>query len=407
MKRLFLRLVILAVVAISPVVGAIDVDTRHKSSGLNDEFKFRGLTFDNYIRLSKNMIANARVDLKGPTRDQIIEANAPFSLLPSDKCPRGATKPYQRGVLLIHGLTDSPYFMRPLGKFFAENCFRVMGLLLPGHGTRPGDLLNVKWQEWAGAVNYGVGALSNEAERVYLVGFSTGGALSVYQSLNDRRVRGLFLFSPAIKVSSLAALANWHEVYSETFERAKWLDIAEDVDPYKYESFPKNAADQIHLLTVEVRRLLGSATVTVPVFVAASLDDMTVDTAATIEFFKKLPSKQKKMILYATTPSDFASTPGIQVVNSQFSERKILSSAHTAIVLPATDSHYGLNGDYRNCLHYLDNKEQFARCKGAGEAYLGEITPDNLKKGIVRRLMFNPNFDSLEAAIKESVDTFP
>jgi esterase/lipase len=39
--------------------------------------------------------------------------------------------------------------MRHLADFFRQNGFRVMAVLLPGHGTQPGDLLDVTWQEWA------------------------------------------------------------------------------------------------------------------------------------------------------------------------------------------------------------------------------------------------------------------
>ena len=90
--------------------------------------------------------------------DKIVDGNAPFELKPPAGCPSGHGKPYRRGILLTHGLTDSPYSMRALGSFFQKNCFRVMAILLPGHGTQPGDLLDIHWQEWAKAEAYGTDA---------------------------------------------------------------------------------------------------------------------------------------------------------------------------------------------------------------------------------------------------------
>ena len=213
--------------------------------------------------------------------DKIVDGNAPFELKPPAGCPSGHGKPYRRGVLLTHGLTDSPYSMRALGSFFQKNCFRVMAILLPGHGTQPGDLLDVVWQEWAKAEAYGTDQLAAEVDEVYLAGFSTGGALSVYQSQDDPRVRGLFLFSPALEVDSIAALANVHKY--RIFGYA-WLDVMPDKDIYKYESFPKNAAAQIYALTQAVKSRLEEHAVSIPVFAAASQDDTTVHASATIEF---------------------------------------------------------------------------------------------------------------------------
>ena len=58
--------------------------------------------------------------------------------------PKGA-------VLLLHGLTDSPYSMRALAELFAARGWYVVGLRLPGHGTAPAALTRVTWQDWAAA----------------------------------------------------------------------------------------------------------------------------------------------------------------------------------------------------------------------------------------------------------------
>ena len=67
--------------------------------------------------------------------------NASFVYDPGKKNTRGV-------ILLLHGLSDSPYHMRALGQIFKEEGFYVLGLRLPGHGTLPSGLLNVTWQEW-------------------------------------------------------------------------------------------------------------------------------------------------------------------------------------------------------------------------------------------------------------------
>lgn len=41
------------------------------------------------------------------------------------------------GVLLLHGMSDSPYSMRALGTALNQHGYHVIALRLPGHGTAP------------------------------------------------------------------------------------------------------------------------------------------------------------------------------------------------------------------------------------------------------------------------------
>jgi len=390
----------------------LPLEERHQPSGLNTVFNGDHLAFAEYVDLTRAMIAETHAGADGPESKKIIDGNAPFELKPAATCPAGNQKAYRRGVLLTHGLTDSPYFMRDLAAFFQDNCFRVMAILLPGHGTRPGDLLDVSWQEWAKAETYGTDQLAAEVDEVYLAGFSTGGALSVYQSLRDKRVRGLFLFSPALKVTWLGAVANAHKIYSWAFPTAKWLDIMPDNDIYKYESFPKNAGAQIYALTREIHAQLQDQGVSIPVFAAASQDDTTVYTSATIEFMAHAGNPSNKLVLYTTetgnAPKEIPPEK-LELVNSIVPEQKILSSAHTAILLPADDEHYGAAGTYSNCIHYYpDEMEKYDACNNdPKEDFQGELTEKNLKAGILRRLMYNPNFAALKLSMKKFIDGLP
>ena len=344
--------------------------------------------------------------------EKIIDGNAPFELKPPPGFPSGQQKAYRRGVLLTHGLSDSPYLMRHLAEFYQQNGFRVMAILLPGHGTQPGDLLEVTWQEWAKAVAYGAYKLAEEADEIYLAGYSTGAALSIYHSLRDSRVRGLFLFSPALRITRWAALAKLHRLYSRLMPSARWVDIKPDLDIYKYESFTKNAAAQTYALTRVLSGQLRKRGLDIPVFVAASADDMTVKTSVILEFIARARHQLSKLVLYTAEPEKFSSAipaEKVELVNSVVSGQKILSSAHTAIVVPPGDKHYGVTGDYSNCVHYYPHDmEKYAAClKHPGQDWQGEITEKNLAAGILRRLTYNPNFAALEVSMRRFIEGLP
>lgn len=388
------------------------LEARHAASGMNSRFIGGQLTFPEYIALQREMLSRARAHADKGKLQQIVDGNSPFELKPAAGYPAGRQKIYRRGVLLTHGLTDSPYFMRYLAAFYQENGFRVMAVLLPGHGTRPGDLLDVRWQEWAKAVAYGTDQLSQEVDEVYLAGYSAGCVLSIRQSLQDKRVRGLFLFSPALKISPRAAKANWHKIYSWLIPSAKWVNIRPDKDIYKYESFPKNAAAQMYALTQAVNAQLQQHELNIPVFAATSQDDTTAIAEATIEFMAHARHPTSKLVLYTTDtkkiPQDFPAHK-LEQVSSVVPAQKILSFSHTSIVLPPEDVHYGVGGDYSNCVHYYpDNMEKYKACNSnPAEVLQGETTDENLKIGTMRRLMYNPHFAALKFSIQQYIDNLP
>ena len=58
-------------------------------------------------------------------------------LLEPDGKPVGA-------VVLLHGLTDSPYSLRHIAKLYRDHGYVAIGLRLPGHGTVPAGLTDVR-----------------------------------------------------------------------------------------------------------------------------------------------------------------------------------------------------------------------------------------------------------------------
>lgn len=385
---------------------------RHELSGLNSHFTANNLSFSEYVAETRSMLGAVYAKRGVANLGKIIDGNSPFELNPHAGSFAGKTKKYRRGVLLTHGLTDSPYFMRYLAVFFQDQGFRVMAVMLPGHGTQPGDLLDVTWQEWLKAVAYGADRLDEEVDEIYLAGFSTGGALSVYQSLFDTRVRGIFLFSPALKISSRAALAGWHKLYSWLIPSAKWVDIKPDTDIYKYESLTKNAVTQTYRLIKKLNHRLQMQELNIPVFTAASADDMTVDVSATVQFMANSRHALRKLVIYSkdrnTNLMGFP-VENCEWINSMFPEQKILGSSHTSIVLPEQDEHYGASGKYSNCVHYYpDDIEKYQVCTNHSQPVLqGEITSKNLEAGVLRRLMYNPNFASLKISMQKFIESLP
>lgn len=222
----------------------------------------------------------------------------------------------QGGILLLHGLTDSPYSLRSLAEFFFEKGYYVLAPRLPGHGTTPGALLSVSFRDWTHVVDLAAEEVTRRlgADLPFLIGgYSNGGALSLNYTLNSllsgrgRTPDRLILLSPAVAITSLARVTSWHRFLSwmPWFEKNKWLRIEPEFDPYKYNSTPQNAAAQTWFLTVGVRSKLHLATKKKvldrfpPVLTFQSVVDATINERAIPSvLYDRMPENGGELVLF-------------------------------------------------------------------------------------------------------------
>jgi hypothetical protein len=127
-----------------------------------------------------------------------------------------------------------------------------------------------------------------------------------------------------------------------------------------------------------------------PIFIALSQDDMTVDSLATVEFFRAQANPLSRMLVYSRAPADWGDS---RIVSrpSAYPAEHILNFAHLSLTNAPENPHYGRQGDYRNCLHYLKDPASWKICK-QDAVPLGELNEDLLAQGVLRRLTYNPDF---------------
>ncbi|MGF1504328.1 MAG: alpha/beta hydrolase [Anaerolineae bacterium] len=82
------------------------------------------------------------------------------------------------GCLLVHGFTGSPANLRWLGEHLNAQGFTVHGVRLAGHGYDVADLNRVRWREWVYSAREGLYLLREHCDRIAIIGFSMGGAIS-------------------------------------------------------------------------------------------------------------------------------------------------------------------------------------------------------------------------------------
>ncbi|MBS7545858.1 alpha/beta fold hydrolase [Ancylobacter oerskovii] len=218
-------------------------------------------------------------------------------------------------VVLLHGLTDSPYSLRHIARLYAEAGWAVVAIRMPGHGTVPAGLAEAEWQDWLAATRLAV----REAHRLaptrplHLVGFSNGGALALKYALDAlddpamARPDRLILLSPMIGITRFARFAGLAGLpaFLPTFAKAAWLSILPEFNPFKYNSFPVNGARQSYLLTAALqdsiarRARAGGLKDLPPALTFQSALDFTVSTRAVVTaFYGLLPDNGSELVLF-------------------------------------------------------------------------------------------------------------
>lgn len=236
-----------------------------------------------------------------------VNGNGTFELVPPS--PAG-------GALLLHGLTDAPYSMRPIAEALARRGFYCLAPRMPGHGTAPSGLATAAWADWADVVRLSARharAKAGDGKPFVIVGYSNGGALAMKYAQDALEDAGLprpdriVLLSPMIGVSPFAGLARVASLLHVVpyFEKNAWLDVLPEYNPYKYNSFPVNAAVQTHRLTkvlnAQTERLAADGRLAglAPILAFQSLPDATVSTEAIVRrLFDKLPANGSELVLF-------------------------------------------------------------------------------------------------------------
>jgi carboxylesterase len=113
--------------------------------------------------------------------------------------------------LLVHGFAGSRKDFADLGELLAEAGCHVRLERLPGHGTTPEDMEAATADELVDHVRQAVRQAKAEHERVILVGFSMGGAISTIVAAEEP-VDRLVLLAPCFEIQ--------HQWYY--FERPEW-----------------------------------------------------------------------------------------------------------------------------------------------------------------------------------------
>jgi carboxylesterase len=180
-------------------------------------------------------------------------------------------------ALCLHGLTGTPYEMRPVAEVLAARGIRARGPALPGHNSRPEILARCTHGEWVEAARREVEELRAHHERVFAVGLSMGGlvslALAEQGAVDALAVVGTPLRLRPAPLRWLIPVAKYLKPFSIKREGS---DICDPEARARHPSYPVMPLRSVHeVMRLQARVIAGLSRIEVPILVAHGALDGT------------------------------------------------------------------------------------------------------------------------------------
>jgi len=199
------------------------------------------------------------------------DSEVPVDSEPFDLPGRGAT-----AALCLHGLTGTPYEVRPLADELARRGIRALGPALPGHNATPKRLAEIRHTEWLEVAAAQLKALRASHRRVFVVGLSMGGLLALDLAAGHSVDALVPIGTPLWLRHPLAHLIPLLKYLAPMPKKRVGSDIRDDAARRRHPSYdviPLRSVHELQRLQRRVRQSLPR--VTAPILVAHGALDRT------------------------------------------------------------------------------------------------------------------------------------
>jgi len=352
-------------------------------------------SFTDYATAVRREVSEHRIPFNAYSAEQEVLMASPTEYTPARHCGETST-----GIaILVHGLSDTAFTMQDVSRVLADACYTSRTVLLPGHGTRSGDMLTTRLSHWNDTLTYLIDQAAKESDNILLVGFSLGAVLALHQTIvPESKVDGLIAVSPAYHLSSYrtARWARWVRVF------VPWIDKGKADDAMRYEAMPtRGVVETVKAIQQLHRKMAKHGPIEVPWLLAQSADDAVVLPQENQRFWQsnaKHPDSRLVQFYSDTVPED-----GVRTLNLSGTDttQRVLGLTHVALHVSPDNEHYGIRGNYRNCgLTAPRDREWVKACEDANTVSFGLWNTVPKPGEPVAISTFNPAFKQFAHEVK-------
>jgi carboxylesterase len=209
-----------------------------------------------------------------------------------------ATGDGRSAALCLHGLTGTPYEVRPVAEVLAARGIRARGPALPGHLTDPAQLSRIRHPEWIDAARVEIEKLRSEHDHVYAVGVSMGGLVSLALGI-ENQVDALAVVGVPLRLrpAPLAWLVPIVKHVHRYLPKREGSDIQDPEARGRHPGYDKIPLHSVHEL-MKMQRLVAPrlVQVTVPILVAYGAFDRTANPRDAHRIVGTVSSDERRLL---------------------------------------------------------------------------------------------------------------
>ncbi len=210
-----------------------------------------------------------------------------FEMIPPNYDGRAA-------ALCLHGLTGTPYEMRPIAEALLTLGIRCVGPVMAGHGSTAAELAKTSHLDWVELARAELSKLRATSQRVYLTGLSLGGLVTLALAAQNLADAVAVLATPLRMALPVRLAIPWVKYVVPMLKIKGETDIrnaeARARHP-SYEAFPLASVHEAMKLQKIVRR--GLPKITAPTFVAHGALDQLATPKSAHEIFSEVNTSKR------------------------------------------------------------------------------------------------------------------
>ncbi len=211
--------------------------------------------------------------------------------------------------LLIHGFTGTPYHLRNIGEYLYQKGDSVLGVLLPGHGTKVEDLVPTRFYHYVAITDQFLMNLSKFYKHIFIIGFSMGGSIALKLAYKRKNiVKGLALISTPVFFngvylgklilhSPIMMFSGWLQYFIKVIHLKRGIEQSRDAgkDGYVFQ-YPVASFHSFKIALKEIRKKLPY--INQPVALIINENDKTVPKESMLYILHHINSRVKKAFFF-------------------------------------------------------------------------------------------------------------
>jgi carboxylesterase len=230
-------------------------------------------------------------------------------------------------ALCLHGLTGTPYEVRSIAHALVDCGIRAFGPALPGHNATPEDLVATSHREWLDAAVGHYRDLRKRHERVFAVGMSMGGLVTLWLAAQEP-VDGVVVIGAPLRLRHpFVFLAPLVKFVKPFLPKRGGSDIRDPEARARHPGYPVMPVAAVHeLQRLQSRDRPVLSRITAPILVAHGAHDRTANPDDARRVFESVASDEKELLLLENSghvvPVDFDG-PHLAVTAADFLARHV------------------------------------------------------------------------------------